>query len=282
MCSWLKDQKVLTPEGSLEVFAREYRKYLQMFLLAEPREKTLQEAYDCLVRLMSEDIAEAGIILEIHNSALQDILNIRFDNEKVEWIYIKRANEFLAQAMVAMDVFVLALREDVRKDQLTQLANRFYLYQELTRLLASSREAEYPISVVMVDIDDFKVMNDVYGHDEGDRVLVALAQVMQESLREGDFVARWGGEEFVLVLPKANYEKVRIPLERLRKEVREKVKLPNGESVTLSMGVVVFPEEKVQSAEELVKLADLAMYEAKRRGKNCVVFYSEVKGGSEV
>lgn len=277
VCLLSKDLEVLNPRGSLEVFAREYKKYLYTFLLAEPREKTLQEAYDCFVQLMSEDIAEAGIILEIHNSALQDILNIRFDNEKVEWLYIKRANEFLAQAMVAMDVFVLALREDVRKDQLTQLANRLYLLQKLTRLLTSSREEGYPLSVVVVDIDDFKIVNDVYGHDEGDRVLVALAQIMQESLRKEDFVARWGGEEFVLVLPKADYEKARIPLERLKEEVRKKAKLPNGESITLSMGVVVFPEEEVQSAEELVKLADLALYEAKRRGKNCMVFYPEIK-----
>jgi diguanylate cyclase (GGDEF)-like protein len=265
---------------SLRIFAQEYQKYLERFLFADSGERTLQEAYDRLTALMDESIAEAGTILEVHNRALQNALNIRFNNEKVEWLYIKRANEFLTQTMVAMDVFVLSLREDLRRDQLTHLANRLYLRQELSRLLLEAGEKGFTVGVVMVDIDDFKAVNDIYGHDEGDRVLVALAQIMRESLREGDFVARWGGEEFVLVLPKTDYERVKIPLERLQKAVAEKLRLPDGRSVTLSMGVVVFPEEGVQSAEELVRLADLAMYAAKRRGKNCVVLYPETRGGN--
>jgi len=157
-------------------------------------------------------------------------------------------------------------------DGLTGLANRRHLDQELVANLARAERAAGSFALVLADLDDFKTVNDRYGHACGDTVLREFAALMNEVVREGDTAGRWGGEEFALLLPDTGTAGAQRVAERLRRALEEQVILsPEGEPlrVTASMGVAAYP----QCAERtvLVGAADEALYRAKRTGKNRVV-----------
>ena len=129
-----------------------------------------------------------------------------------------------------------------------------------------------PLTLVLVDIDDFKRINDRWGHPTGDEVLKAFAQRLQESVREIDLAGRWGGEEFALLLPGTDLEGGRQLAERIRELVRDqRLTAPDGMpiGVSASFGVASFPLAPGQN--QLVAAADAALYEAKRSGKDRVV-----------
>ena len=156
-------------------------------------------------------------------------------------------------------------------DTLTGLANRHHFNLILEENLRQTRRSERPLSFVMLDIDNFKQVNDTYGHDVGDQVLIALAAKLQRLTREQDFIARWGGEEFVLLLPDTASEQACHAVEKFRTGVAEMV-IPAGINqigVTASFGVAEYV--KGMKRDELFKLADEALYRAKAGGKNCVV-----------
>jgi two-component system, cell cycle response regulator len=157
-------------------------------------------------------------------------------------------------------------------DSLTGLANRRLSTAALEKELARAQRFEEPLTLVLADIDDFKRINDRWGHPTGDDVLKAFAARMRESVREIDLAGRWGGEEFALLLPGTDLEGGRRLAERIRALVESRpLKGPDGEEirVTASFGVASFPELSTQ--KELVAAADAALYEAKRSGKDRVV-----------
>jgi diguanylate cyclase (GGDEF)-like protein len=157
-------------------------------------------------------------------------------------------------------------------DSLTGLANRRLSTAALEKELARAQRFEEPLTLVLADIDDFKRINDRWGHPTGDDVLRAFAARMRESVREIDLAGRWGGEEFALLLPGTDLEGGRLLAERIRSLVESRpLKGPDGEEirVTASFGVASFPELSTQ--KELVAAADAALYEAKRAGKDRVV-----------
>jgi len=160
-------------------------------------------------------------------------------------------------------------------DTLTRLYNRSHLNQVLEAEFKKSFIEKQPLSVVMVDIDHFKAINDRYGHDEGDKVLIHVASLLMASLRKHDIVARFGGEEFVVVLPKAIMKDAVVIAERIRRSV-EATPLDVGKEkvhVTVSLGIAAIPAVWPESKEELIKFADIALYEAKGKGRNRVCFY---------
>jgi diguanylate cyclase (GGDEF)-like protein len=157
-------------------------------------------------------------------------------------------------------------------DSLTGLANRRLSTAALEKEIARAQRFEEPLTLVLADIDDFKRINDRWGHPTGDDVLKAFAARMRESVREIDLAGRWGGEEFALLLPGTDLEGGRRLAERIRALVEARpLKGPDGEPirVTASFGVASFPELPTQ--KELVAAADAALYEAKRSGKDRVV-----------
>jgi len=160
-------------------------------------------------------------------------------------------------------------------DTLTHLYNRRYLDQVLQVEFENSTLKRQPLSIIMVDIDHFKAINDQYGHDEGDRALVHVASLLKGSLRKHDIVARFGGEEFVVVIPKMTMRGAVVIAERIRRSV-EGAPLSTGERkihLTVSLGVASIPAIWPESKEELIKCADTALYEAKGKGRNRVCFY---------
>ncbi len=162
-------------------------------------------------------------------------------------------------------------------DELTGLMNRRTIHEALHLERRRSERTEQPMCVAMVDADHFKAVNDQFGHASGDEVLKGLADAMRSALRETDSVGRYGGEEFLVVLPMTDLGQALVPLERIRcaaAAVRYAM-LPAEARVTVSIGVAQsFPDEDI---DETVKRADAAVYEAKRGGRNRIVSAGAVK-----
>ncbi|WP_425057911.1 hypothetical protein SCACP_24780 [Sporomusa carbonis] len=266
----------------IKIFVAEYKNYLSEFILKGGRDDVLFEAYQNLIKLLDESSAQAANLLDIHNQALKDVLNIRNDNDKVQWIYIERATEFLAQILIATDALLLSLKENVERDPLTGLYNRLAIEKTLTRMWVNAQETKTPFTLAMIDLDNFKNVNDCYGHMAGDDLLREISDVIRKSLRDGDVVMRFGGEEFVVLLPKADGAGAKMPLERIRKRIEEGVFAENNIKITASIGAAVYPDDRPLSADELIEFADAAMYEAKAKDKNRLVFYSQLDGKKRV
>ncbi|HSB07871.1 MAG TPA: GGDEF domain-containing protein [Blastocatellia bacterium] len=157
-------------------------------------------------------------------------------------------------------------------DDLTRLYNVRYLYQTLEGEIRRARRYGSAVSIVFMDLDGFKMVNDAYGHRAGSATLTEVAQVITKSVRDSDFVARYGGDEFVLMLPETPSKRALHMAERVRERITEhRFKGGVGADIylTASFGVASFPEHATQ-AEKLIELADAAMYEAKQRDKNNV------------
>lgn len=146
-------------------------------------------------------------------------------------------------------------------DPLTGLANRRSLNIQAEKLFESSKRYNRPLSAIMLDIDHFKIYNDTYGHQEGDTVLVRVAETLRMLVRNADYVFRYGGEEFLILLPETSSPEAYTLAERLRAAVE------SGADVTISLGVCSSP---CVSIEDVIKKADSALYQAKMKGRNRV------------
>ena len=164
-------------------------------------------------------------------------------------------------------------------DTLTHVYNRRYLDQVLEEEFRNSRLSKQPVSIIMVDIDHFKPINDQYGHDEGDRALIHISSLLKASLRKHDIVARFGGEEFLVILPRTIMKDAVVIAERIRRAVEANPLSAGNETVhlTVSLGIAAIPAIWPDSKEEFIKFADTALYEAKGKGRNRVCFYAPTK-----
>jgi diguanylate cyclase (GGDEF)-like protein len=158
-------------------------------------------------------------------------------------------------------------------DRLTELYNHGYFKQRLDEEFQRSVRFGHPLSLIMLDIDDFKEFNDSFGHPCGDRVLKSVSEVIRKNLRDMDIAARYGGEEFVVVLPETTCdgatmvaERIRVEVERVSHEIADMVHVNR----TVSIGVATYPGS-ASTAQALLEAADSAMYRGKRAGKNTVV-----------
>jgi diguanylate cyclase (GGDEF)-like protein/PAS domain S-box-containing protein len=207
---------------------------------------------------------------------------IRRRDGKVIWVWEQgqavnsAPNQFLEGIILDINQRKIAEQELERMathDPLTGLYNRRELEQQLQEELVRARRYDRPISLLWLDVDHFKRVNDEYGHLVGDKVLRKLSRLLQSNIRSVDYVARYGGEELVIVLPEVDEDEAMEMAERLRRMV-EATKIEVGEnrqvSVTVSIGVAAFPEHG-KEATHLFRNADEAMYRAKQQGRNLVV-----------
>lgn len=165
------------------------------------------------------------------------------------------------------------LQRQATRDGLTGLTNHAEFQRLLKEEMARSRRYNHPLSLLLLDVDNFKAINDRYGHLCGDRVLRRLAAVLQHESRPADHVARYGGEEFVVILPEIEHGGAMVSAERIRRAVaRQSVSLKTGEKVstTVSIGVATYPAH-ADSVETLIQRADAAMYLAKHAGRNLCI-----------
>ena len=163
-----------------------------------------------------------------------------------------------------------SLYEAARKDPLTGLSNRREMLESLATQIRRAERHNEVFSVVLADIDHFKAVNDQHGHEAGDIVLIHVAHQLEQSVREEDLCARWGGEEFLICLPHVALAGATSVAEKLRQRIdtRELSVSGSGIHVTASLGVATYqPGDEIDT---LVRIADGAMFEAKRRGRNQV------------
>lgn len=164
-------------------------------------------------------------------------------------------------------------------DELTGLYNRRYLNNVLSLSLSGSHKKLRRLGVCMIDIDFFKKVNDEYGHLSGDEVLKQCAWILQNRIRRNDSIARWGGEEFVIVFNDIEAQTVQILCDRLRKHIQETpIILPGGEKIFLTISIgISYHDEGATTAKSLVNCADYALYAAKDAGRNRVMFLRDTK-----
>ncbi len=186
----------------------------------------------------------------IHSKILDIILSEMHLIMKVKWLY----SETKLLSII---------------DPLTTLYNRRYFSQILETEFSRSKRYTTPLSLAMVDIDNFKKLNDTYGHLFGDEVLQVISEYFKDSLRKTDYVARYGGEELVAILPETSIEQAFIPLERFRTKIAEHEFISNGNIVHVSVSIGIAQNDfTLSNSDNFIKKADDALYKAKETGKN--------------
>lgn len=178
------------------------------------------------------------------------------------------------EMLVASRSRAAVLEAQATTDVLTGIANRRSLDDALDREIARSRRSERPLSLVVLDLDRFKQVNDVHGHEVGDRVLIAVVQQLRSIVREADLLGRWGGEEFLLLTPDTPHDQAIALAERCRAALRGSSIEPVGR-VTASFGVATLADD--DDARSVMRRADLALYAAKREGRDRVVGITDLE-----
>jgi diguanylate cyclase (GGDEF)-like protein/PAS domain S-box-containing protein len=188
---------------------------------------------------------------------------------------LREANEKLRGQLEQIENLHVALQEQAIRDSLTGCFNRRYLDETLERELSRSRREGYPLSLVILDLDHFKQINDTYGHQAGDQALVVLAETLRADIRHEDVLCRYGGEEFIILMPHMPLATAAERAEAWRQKIAD-IRVPFGKfelTFTTSAGVAAYPDHG-KTPDELSQSADLALYLAKNGGRNRVVVFS--------
>ncbi len=254
----------------------------QVVLVNPAAEKLLKRSYEQIAReglaALFEDsqwsqlleqarLSDSPVMAEIHQSEHEQILHIqlaRIANDNGELI----GTAVLMRDITQEEVLRKGLEQLSRTDALTGLFNRRHFDQELAAEFRLSRRYVQPLSLVLFDIDHFKRVNDDCGYDQGDRVLQQVATAAWTHIREIDSLCRYGGEEFVIIMPGADTECCQQTAELVRRAIQA-LRI-DGLQVTCSFGLAVLPAAGIDSVEQLLKAADTAMHQAKASGRNCV------------
>jgi diguanylate cyclase (GGDEF)-like protein len=186
----------------------------------------------------------------------------------------------LAEQQAELQRLNQELFEQGRRDPLTQLGNRLRLMEDLLTITGQAERYDKHYCAVMCDVDQFKSYNDFYGHLAGDEILRAIAQTLSRNCRDGDAAYRYGGEEFLLILPEQTTAKAAIAAERFRKSVEalalpHQAKTPPG-VITISAGIATLEPDDFKATHHWLKRADDALYRAKQDGGNCVRAVEEI------
>ena len=178
------------------------------------------------------------------------------------------------------------LRETINQvsttDALTGLHNRKYLHERLEAEISRSKRYDTKLSCLLLDIDFFKVVNDMYGYDWGDVLLKKIAEMLKSFIRKEDILTRYGDEEFIVLLPNTPEENAFLFAERFRREIEKMEFIPAGEEerhpITISGGIASYPflQNVEEDANTLIRYAEHALYNAKKRGKNKIVQFSQI------
>ena len=185
---------------------------------------------------------------------------------------LSMVNQQLNQQLVEIIALQGQLREQANQDLITGIFNRRYLEDTLIREVARARREKIPLSLVMIDMDNFKVINDLYGHQAGDEILQEVGKMLKVQIRLNDIACRYGGDEFVIVMPGASLDVAsrRADTWRLLLTTMELMYKGSQLKPTFSAGVASFPQYG-EDPESLMRMADKALYRAKEEGRNRVV-----------
>jgi len=208
------------------------------------------------------------IISEILDAGANDYIMKPFD-----------ARVFMARINSSLRIYLLVQElEDKKKklqemavtDSLTGLYNHRHIFERLEEMVENKNRYGRPVAIVMFDIDRFKSVNDNYGHQEGDKILAGIGKFLKKRLRKGDIIGRYGGEEFMLILPEAKLKKAVVFVEKLRNEIQIMQFSDKAQKITLSGGCVEI--ETGETASHALSRADTLLYKAKESGRNRVEY----------
>jgi diguanylate cyclase len=188
-----------------------------------------------------------------------------------EWVSARQQAEAAERRVRQLEAELTQVSEQVREDQLTGALNRRGLEGAIEREIARSTRRNTPLCVAMLDLDNFKRLNDTYGHQAGDAALVHLTKIVRRTVRPTDVLARYGGEEFVILLGDANLDQAMTAMKRLQRELTKRFFLHNNERLLITFSAGVALHQSGEAQESVISRADKAMYQAKIQGKNRVV-----------
>ena len=257
-----------------------------LFLLSLPEYKVLGSPFlDFFPGDDREKISDLFKIEKTNPEGIMKDLNLAMKSRHVSIHVIPLREEALSYIIILKDVTEEkraeeVLRESERRyrelsilDGLTNLYNSRHFHEELKVEIERAHRYGHPLSILLLDIDDFKKYNDSYGHLEGDKVLVELGKIIRESIRQTDTAFRYGGEEFTVILPETVGDQALNISERIRMRFESEVFSPKpNDQVTSTVSVGLTRYKDGEEMEAFIKRADKAMYTAKNRGKNCVVY----------
>lgn len=272
---------VVEKEGELQILSSFGIKTPESILNNDMIWKVLKDKKRLIIEL-PEDVLLNGLLVEYRPKAIM-IEPILYKDIILGAVILAGVNSFGIEMQNNMELFghglALALRNAITHDQLQRLAandpltgifNRRFGLTRLKDEFYRAVKSSLPIGVLMFDIDYFKKVNDTYGHLVGDKVLVSLTQTAKLALREGDVFLRYGGEEFLIVLPGASQSDVHHISEQLRHLVEDTEIRHNSQviKVTISIGGTSYPEHEATDMNALINIADSKLYQAKESGRN--------------
>ena len=209
--------------------------------------------------------------------AVASLLDVQLDAQEMASV-LDEAQEALVVAMAELELSTETMLKEAQRDHLTGIPNRSQLETQITRLFEDATTRAQRLGVIFVDVDHFKRINDSYGHAAGDSVLQSVAQILANGLRKYDFIGRYGGEEFVILLPGACVAELQIVGERLRSRIEaanHSIGSDCSIKATISLGCANFDAKRHLHAKHLIEEADQAMYAAKEAGRNRAMFLHE-------
>jgi len=240
-----------------------YNTFLNLYTLWENIKKAKK---DKIILIQSE---KAWIVADKITSLMQKI-----SEKKIEGISNKFATImlFTLSAILLLIYFVyrvirVGLKKTSITDSLTTLYNRLYFNEQIVYNIEKYNRYDEPFSMMLFDIDNFKKINDTYGHNEGDRVLKEIAKVIKKNIRKNDLAFRYGGEEFVIIFPKTKLNEANLIAQRIKSQIEQNVKV-YGKPITISGAVGEYEDEGIF---KFIQKIDNKLYEAKRTGKNKVL-----------
>jgi diguanylate cyclase (GGDEF)-like protein len=192
-------------------------------------------------------------------------------NRKDKLVGIVTQSDVLKTYVREMEIAHEKVKDLAIRDYLTGMYNRRLFMTTLEKEFYRSKRYKTPMTIIMIDIDDFKKINDKHGHQHGDRILQTVGDIIRRQTRDADIAARYGGEEFIVLSNGTDKEHANRLAERLRSSIAES-------GVTVSCGVAHYPNEKSRFPDDLIRISDEALYVAKRSGKNQVVSWDESMG----
>ncbi len=268
-----KSRQEMIGRDPVEVF-RQWPQFLNRFLSTEKTREEVQISGDPLLML-------EVVITPIYNEQTKDlngrvILAHDITERKVLENQLKQINEALETKIVEAELLKAQVREQAIRDPLTGVFNRRFLAESLDKEIPKAERENIPVSIIMMDVDFFKNFNDTHGHKCGDIVLMDLANFLTKNSRQGDVVCRYGGEEFVILMPNATLHDAYERAETWRRDYTAKVIQYDNKalSASFSAGVASFPLHG-PTGESILHAADHALYRSKSDGRNRVTLYQE-------
>lgn len=277
-----KDLKLLEAKNGLELLALAEKENPD--LIITDIQMPQMTGYEALRILQAQERTRNIPVIFLTGTFQEDEDIVKgLDLGAVEYV-TKPINKTVFVARVKVMLRLKAQQERIlqlsNQDPLTECYNRRFLYQRLKEEYNRCQRQRNPISGIMIDLDHFKKINDTYGHETGDLVLLKLVNSLKISMRNYDILARYGGEEFFILLPNTEGKSALIIAERMR-NIIEKLTMESGKKslkITSSFGVSSFENYPFpEDPELLLKWSDIALYEAKKKGRNRVEYYSEEK-----